>query len=46
MKAFELPDFFKALQAYTGEERTVLAIRLVMHTMCVSTEAILPNSAV
>lgn len=39
MKASELPDFFKALQTYTGEERTVLAIRLVMHTMVRTSEA-------
>jgi integrase len=39
MPASELGDFFKALAAYTGEERTVLAIRLVMHTMVRTSEA-------
>lgn len=39
MPVSELGAFFKALATYTGEERTVLAIRLVMHTMVLTSEA-------
>ncbi|MDX3928992.1 MAG: integrase arm-type DNA-binding domain-containing protein [Shinella sp.] len=39
MKASELGGFFKALATYTGEERTVLAIRFVLHTMVRTSEA-------